>query len=203
MATPGSLKPRSLKSSRLRWLMNLYAPLLGAGIRVTHMDLEGGRVDVRLKLSWFNRNYVGTHFGGSLYAMCDPFFVLILARRLGKDYVVWDKEAAIRFRRPAVGVVRARFEIGSEQVEEIRREADLGLAVEPRFVAEVLDSEDRKVVEIDKLLYVRRKDISRERARLSRERRRQQDSPETGDESASSDGSTGSDGSKTSERGRR
>jgi acyl-coenzyme A thioesterase PaaI-like protein len=141
---------------RLR-LLNLYPPYLGAGVRVrASADLR--TFDVRMTLRWWNRNYVGTHFGGSLYTMCDPFFMLILFEQLGRDYIVWDKAATIRFRRPGKGTVRARFHIPPERVEEIRAAADRDGKVEPVFTVEVRDERGDLVAEVEKLLYVRRKD---------------------------------------------
>jgi acyl-coenzyme A thioesterase PaaI-like protein len=138
-------------------LFSLYPPFLGAGIRLERVAPDLRTFTVRMKLTWRNRNYVGTHFGGSLYAMCDPFFMLILIENLGPDYVVWDKAATIRFRRPGRGTVRATFHISREQIEEIRRAADAGEIVERTFSTEVVAEDGATVAEVDKLLYVRRK----------------------------------------------
>jgi len=145
---------------RRSWLlkvMNLYPPFLGAGIRVRRVGPDGCAFEVRMKLHFFNRNYVGTHFGGSLYAMCDPFFMLILIPALGPRYVVWDKAATIRFKRPGRGTVRATFDIPEERVDEIRRAADGGAPVEPVFTAEVVGEDGRVVAEVEKTLFVRRR----------------------------------------------
>lgn len=143
-----------------RWLirmLNLYPPYLGAGVRVkASPDLR--TFEVRMKLRWWNRNYVGTHFGGSLYTMCDPFFMLMLVDALGRGYIVWDKAATIRFRRPGRGAVRATFHIPQERIEEIRAAADAGGKVEPMFTVEVVDDQGEVVAEVEKLLYVRRKE---------------------------------------------
>lgn len=140
-----------------RWLirlLNLYPPYLGAGIRVkVAPDLR--TFDVRMKLRWWNRNYVGTHFGGSLYTMCDPFYMLILLDALGRGYVVWDKAATIRFRKPGRGTVRAAFHIPEDKIREIREAADRGEKVEPVFIAEIRDEQGEVVAEVEKLLYVR------------------------------------------------
>ena len=145
-----------------RWLirmLNLYPPYIGAGVRVkASPDLR--TVEVRMRLRWWNRNYVGTHFGGSLYTMCDPFFMLILMEALGRGYVVWDKTATIRFRRPGRGLVKATFHIPQENIDEIRAAADAGGKVEPVFTVEVMDEEGKIVAEVEKLLYVRRKDTA-------------------------------------------
>ena len=138
-------------------LMSFYPPFLGAGIRVVRISRDRRTFEVRMKLTFCNRNYVGTHFGGSLYAMCDPFFMLILIPALGPGYVVWDKAATIRFRRPGRGTVHATFHIPQERIEEIRRAADAGEKVEPVFKAEVVGEDGQVVVEVDKILYVRRR----------------------------------------------
>lgn len=142
-------------------LMRFYPPFLGAGIRLTRIAPDLSSIEVEMPLRWWNRNWVGTHFGGSLYTMCDPFYMVILLERLGGaggDYVVWDKAAKIRFVRPGKGRMRARFEIPDEEIERIREAADRDGKVEPVFTVEVRDPEDRVVAEVEKLLYVRRKD---------------------------------------------
>ena len=110
-----------------------------------------------MSLSFFNRNALGTHFGGSLYAMCDPFFALILIAQLGRDYEVWDKSAEIEFLRPGRGRVSATFEIGEKEVAKIREDADRGETVEPVFVAEVMDQSDNVVARVTKSIHVRKR----------------------------------------------
>ena len=135
--------------------INFYPPLLGAGIRSRVVDEL--TIAVEMKLTALNRNIVGVHFGGSLYAMCDPWFMLILMRALGGDYIVWDKAAGIRFVRPGRGTVRAHFHIPQSRVDEIRTAADRDGKVEPTFSVDVLDTQGRVVAQVEKLLYVRRK----------------------------------------------
>jgi acyl-coenzyme A thioesterase PaaI-like protein len=142
------------RGSWLIRLINLFPPYLGAGIRVrSSPDLR--TFESRMKLRRWNRNYVNTHFGGSLYAMCDPFFMLILIQALGRGYVVWDKAATIRFLRPGTGTVTAKFHIPEERVQEIRAAADRGEKVEPVFTAQVIDERGEVVAEVEKLVYVR------------------------------------------------
>jgi acyl-coenzyme A thioesterase PaaI-like protein len=115
-----------------------------------------------------NRNFVGTHFGGSLFAMCDPFFMLMLMERLGPDYVVWDKAARIEFLRPGRGKVRATFEVPDERVAEIRREADAAGRVLPEFEVTIVGDDGEPVARVHKLLHVRpRVPASRSPARTS------------------------------------
>jgi acyl-coenzyme A thioesterase PaaI-like protein len=137
--------------------LRVYPPYVGAGVRVVEMSDDYRTITVEMPLKWFNKNYVGTHFGGSLYSMCDPFFMLILVKNLGSDYIVWDKAATIRFRKPGRGTMRAHFHLTSAQIEEIRQTADSRSRVEPEFCVDVIDSEGEVVAEVKKTLYIRRK----------------------------------------------
>lgn len=146
---------KALRKRLLLRFINLWPPYLGSGIRVRRIDLAGGRVDVEMKLRWWNRNYVGTHYGGSLYSMCDPFYMLILIEHLGSRFTVWDKSAAIRFRKPGRGTVSARFEIPTEEIERIRTSAMREGKAEPTFVARVLDADGQLIAEVEKLVHVK------------------------------------------------
>ena len=144
--------PRSLKL-----VLNLYPPYLFAGIRITHIDDEWRELRVSMKLRWFNRNAVGTHFGGSLYSMVDPHFMLLLMRILGDDYVVWDKSASIQFKKPGKGRVHAVVRITDEDLEEIRRNTEEGKSFRPQFELDVLDEKGDRVAVVTKVLHVRRR----------------------------------------------
>jgi hypothetical protein len=141
----------------MRWLMNLWPPFLGAGIRVKKLQPDWKAIDVEMKLHFWNSNYVGTHFGGSLYAMTAPFYMLMLIEALGRDYLVWDKSSTIRFRRPGKGKVRAAFRLSDDQIEEICRELKTQPKIEPQFVVEVKDEDGVVVAEVQKVLHVSRK----------------------------------------------
>ncbi len=142
---------------RFQVLINLYPPYLGAGVRVTHVADDFHAIEVRMRLHRWNQNYVGTHFGGSLFAMADPFYMLMLIELLGRGYTVWDKAATIRFRRPGRGTVRARFDIPPERVEEIRRGVDAQGKVETTFTVDITDPQGEVVAEVEKLLSVRKR----------------------------------------------
>ncbi len=135
--------------------INFYAPLLGAGIHSKKIDEY--TMQVEMKLTVLNRNIVGTHFGGSLYAMCDPWFMLILMHALGMDYVVWDKGASIQFLTPGRSNVCATFHITEDRIQEIRSEADRIGKTEPTFEVDVVDEQNQVVARVQKLLYIRRK----------------------------------------------
>ena len=139
----------------LRYI-NIWPPFLGAGIRVKwRSDLKA--VDVEMKLRYWNRNYVGTHYGGSLYSMTDPFYMLMLMENLGRGYIVWDKSASIRFRKPGQGKVRAEFRLTDAQLDDIREKLTTQERYEPTFLVEVKDEAGDVVAEVTKLIHIRRK----------------------------------------------
>lgn len=139
-------------------LMSLWPPYLGAGIRIKDVADDLHSINVEMKLRWWNKNYVGTQFGGSLYAMTDPFFVLILSKQLGSQYIIWDKAATIRFKSPGNGTVKAYFEITPDEVSRIKKEADENYKSEPKFTLNILDESNTIIAEVEKTLYIRRKD---------------------------------------------
>ena len=150
-----------LLKRHLRAVLNLWPPLLGAGIRVTHLDAEWREIDVEMKLRFWNTNFVGTHYGGSLYSMTDPFYMLMLIHNLGGDYIVWDKAAHIRFRKPGKGRLLAQFRLSQEQIEDIRRELQTQARIEPAYLVEVKDESGTVIAEVQKVLQVRKKEASR------------------------------------------
>jgi acyl-coenzyme A thioesterase PaaI-like protein len=148
---------RSLIKRNIRRFLNYYPPLLGAGVKVRRITPDCREIDVEMKLTFWNANYVGTHYGGSLYSMTDPFYMLILIENLGRNYIVWDKAASIRFRKPGRGTVRAKFRLSHEQIDEIRQRLETEEKVEPVYVVEVKDEAGDVVAEVQKTLYVRKK----------------------------------------------
>jgi hypothetical protein len=144
------------KRNLFQWI-NFYPPFIGAGIRVRKVNETEDAIEVEMKLRFWNKNYVGTHYGGSLYSMCDPFFMLILMRKLGKNYVVWDKAAQIRFLKPGIGKVKARFQIPDAKIQDIRNELETLVKSEYIFMTSVLDEENNIVAEVEKLIYVRKR----------------------------------------------
>lgn len=142
---------------RMKFLLNVYPPYLGAGVRVHHVDPRWRELRVSMKLRWYNRNAVGTQFGGSLYSMVDPHLMLLLMQVLGDDYVVWDKSATIDFVRPGRGTVHATLGLKDEVVEEIRSATAGGRPHEPEFLVYIKNDADELVARVKKTLYVRRK----------------------------------------------
>ncbi len=146
-----------MRPSVFRRLMNLWPPFLFTGIRCTHISEDFRETEVELRLRWWNRNYVGVHFGGSLFAMTDPFYMLMVLKNLGKDWVVWDKGATIDYVSPGRGTVTARFRLDETRLDEIRAAGADGAKVLPTFRCEITDADGRLVATVDRTLHVRRK----------------------------------------------
>jgi acyl-coenzyme A thioesterase PaaI-like protein len=141
----------------LRWGMNLWPPFCGAGIRVRHIADDWTEARVELSAGRLRRNFVGTHYGGSLFSMTDPFYALMLIHRLGDRYLVWDQAASIDFVAPGRGTVTALFFLDEARVEEIRTQAAGGQKVLPQFDVEVKDETGQLVARVRKIHYVRLK----------------------------------------------
>jgi len=137
--------------------INWYPPYLGMAVRVRSFRPDFTRFEVELRARWYNRNLFGTHFGGSLYAMCDPFYVFIVMMNLGKDYIVWDKSAGIEFLKPARGTILGIFEISPEKLAEIRAEVDALGKNTYHFEADLADETGQTVARVTKEVYVRSK----------------------------------------------
>jgi acyl-coenzyme A thioesterase PaaI-like protein len=137
--------------------INLYPPYLGAGISIEDMDLEFLWIKVCMDLTFWNQNYVGVHFGGSLYSMCDPFYMFILMKNLGDSYIVWDKSAKIDFIKTGTGKVRAKFSVSKEEIEKIKETVRIKKKTDWTFYCEVSDESGSVVAKLEKILYIRRK----------------------------------------------
>ncbi len=149
--------PESLRTRAFRWMMNGWPCYRGTGARVTHIASDWSEVRVRLPLSLRTRNYVGTIFGGSLYAAVDPFCMLMLIKRLGPGFIVWDKSAAIRFRKPGRGTLTAAFRVDQEELDAIREALETAERVDRSYRIELVDAEGSVHAEVDKVVQIRRK----------------------------------------------
>src|SRR6201997_715938 len=150
------------RSHALRRWINFWPPFVGAGIRVKHISADMKAIDVEMKLRWWNANYVGTHFGGSLFAMTDAFYMLMLMANLGPEYIVWDKAASIRYRKPGRSTVRAEFRLTDVQLEDIRQKLRTLPKYEPLLKVAVKDEQGILIAEVEKLLHVKKKENVRE-----------------------------------------
>lgn len=146
-----------MKASTLRRILNFWPPFLFSGIHVVDVSADFRNARVELRMRPWNRNYVGTHFGGSLFAMTDPFWMIMVKERLGRDYMVWDKAAEIEFVKPGRGTVHAEFRLEEAVLDELRAATAGGEKTLRWFDADVIDQEGDVVARIRKQVYVRRK----------------------------------------------
>ena len=144
----------SLRTRLYRWGFNLWPCIRGTGARVAFIASDWSEVRVRLPLSWRTRNYVGTIFGGSLYAAVDPFYMLMLIHRLGPAYVVWDKAASIRFRKPGRSTLTASFRLEAAEVSEIRGLLEEQPKVDRIYLVQLLDAEGVIHAEVEKVIHI-------------------------------------------------
>lgn len=138
-------------------LIKLWPPYLGAGIKVKSFSDDYSELTVEMNQTVLNSNYVGVHFGGSLYSMCDPFYMLMMMQLLGRDYIVWDKESTIKFIRPGKGRVHATFKLSKELVAKVKAQADGGDKVLPTFDVYIYNEQGEEVALVTKTLYVKKK----------------------------------------------
>lgn len=146
-----------ISAGTLRLLLNVWPPFLATGIHVTALSDDWRHARVELRQRPWNRNAVGTHFGGSLFAMTDPFWMLLAMRRLGQDYFVWDRSASIDFLAPGRGVVTAAFDLDDATIESLLAATAAGEKALHWFETDVRDGSGTPVARIRKQLYVRRK----------------------------------------------
>ena len=153
----GRIKALATHHRTLQHGMNLWPPFLFTGIRVERMSADLRSVRVRLRRIPATTNYVGTLFGGSLFAMTDPFWMLMILRNLGPGYVVWDKAAEIEFVSPGRESVTATFELTQDALDEIVQAAAGGQKVLRWFDVDVVTDDGTVVATVRKQIYVRRK----------------------------------------------
>lgn len=153
-------KAESWRTRVWRWGFNLFPAYRGTGGRVIYIAHDWKEVHVALPLNWRTRNYVGTIFGGSLYGAIDPIYMLMLIHTLGPEYVVWDKAATIRFRKPGKATLYARFVLTDEELGAIRTLTAQNPSVDRVYPVELVDKNGVVHASFEKTLYIRRKGVA-------------------------------------------
>ena len=136
---------------------NFWPPFLGAGIRIAEVQPNFRYLRVELKRRFWTGNYVGTQFGGSMFSMTDPFFMVMLIVNLGPSYIVWDKSASIRYLKPGRTKLTAEFKLTEEQITEIKSLVDREGKIDHQLTVNIYDTEGIHVAAVDKVLYIRKK----------------------------------------------
>ena len=149
--------PENFRSRLFRWGFNFFPAYRGTGGRVVYMAGDYREVRIKIPLSWRTRNYVGTIYGGSMYGAVDPIYMLMLIKTLGPGYIVWDKAAKIRFRKPGKDTLYTRFYISDEELDEIKHLAESQKSVDRIYNIELKDKNGVVHAEIEKTLYIAKK----------------------------------------------
>lgn len=149
--------PESFRSKTFRWGFNLFPAYRGTGGRVIYVADDWREVRVKLPLNWRTRNYVGTIYGGSIYGAIDPIYMLMLMKILGPGYIVWDKAAKVRFRKPGKGALFADFQLSTDEIDEIKSLAETSRSLDRIYNVELKSREGVVYAEIEKTLYISKK----------------------------------------------
>lgn len=149
--------PESFRTKIDRHKFNLFPAYRGTGGRVIYIADDYREIRVKIPLSWRTRNYVGTIYGGSMYGAIDPIYMLMLIRNLGRDYVVWDKAANIRFRKPGKTTLFAKFSLTGEEIDEIKALAENERSIDRIYDIELRDAGGTVHAQIEKTLYIAKK----------------------------------------------
>lgn len=149
--------PESLRTRIQRLGFNWFPAYRGTGGRITYIAADWREIRIRLPLNLRTRNYVGTIFGGSMYGAVDPIYMVMLIRCLGPEYVVWDKAASIRFRRPGRATLHARFVLDEAELDAVRAALAGAPAIDRTYRVELADAEGVVHAVIEKVIHIRRK----------------------------------------------
>jgi uncharacterized protein DUF4442 len=152
--------PESIATRLQRHGFNLFPAYFGTGARIVYIASDWREVRVELPLSIRTRNYVGTIFGGSMYGAVDPIYMIMLIYLLGRDYVVWDRAATIRFRKPGRDTLYASFAIDDAELDAIRAAAAGGEAIDRTYTVDLVDRHGTVHAQIEKVIYIRRRPSS-------------------------------------------
>ncbi len=146
--------PESFATKVARWKFNFFPAYRGSGARLTYISDDYHEIRVKIPLNWRTRNYVGTIYGGSMYSGIDPIYMLMLIKILGKNYIVWDKAAKIRFKRPGKETLYAEFVVTTEEIKEIKAELETKKSVDKIYNVELKNKAGEIHAEIEKTIYI-------------------------------------------------
>ena len=144
----------ALRSRLSRHVFNWFPAYRGTGGRITHIAPDWQEVRIELPLNWRTKNYVGTTYGGSIYGAVDPIYMMMLIRTLGEEYVVWDKEAEIRFKKPGRDTLYATFRLSDEELDAIRAELERTDSTDRVYSVDLVDEEGVTHATVRKTLHV-------------------------------------------------
>jgi Domain of unknown function (DUF4442) len=153
----GVAMAESFRTRLTRWGFNLHPAYSGSGGRVTYIADDWRELKVEVPHNWRTRNYVGTIYGGSMYSAVDPMYMLMLIHILGTEYVVWDKAATIRFRKPGNSTLYAHFKIEDGEIAAIKQVLETQKSVDRKYELKLMSEDGTVHAEIEKIIYVSKK----------------------------------------------
>ncbi|MBS1963820.1 MAG: DUF4442 domain-containing protein [Bdellovibrionales bacterium] len=162
-----------------RHLINLWPCIRGTGVRATHISDDYREIDLELPLNWRTRNRVGTIFGGSIYASTDPFYMIMLMEILGKDFVVWDKGATLKFKRPGTRTLFMKLRLAKEFTDGVRTRALAEGELTFELPVSYRDEDGVECAEVTKVLYVATKEFYRAKVARRDQAEKAKNSPES------------------------
>jgi len=157
MARPDFLKTKlteNIRTRLYRHAMNVFPAIFGTGVKILFIEDKWHEVQLRLGVNFWSRNYVGTIFGGSMFSATDPFYMIMLYRILGTEYVVWDKSATIRFKRPGTEKIYARLLLTPDFIEKVKNEVLEKGEMSYELKVNWVNKNEKVIAEIDRTLYV-------------------------------------------------
>ncbi len=149
--------PESFATKLDRFKFNFFPAYRGTGARVVYIADDYREIKIKIPLNWRTRNYVGTIYGGSMYGGIDPIYMLMLIKNLGKNYVVWDKAANIRFKKPGKETLFAEFLLTENELGEIKEILKTQKSVDRIYTVELKDGNGTLHCRIEKTLYIANK----------------------------------------------
>jgi acyl-coenzyme A thioesterase PaaI-like protein len=150
--------PASISNKLRCWSFYFFGCYRGTGGRLRYIAEDWSVVRLELPLSWRTRNYVGTIFGGSIYGAVDPIYMLMLIRRLGPEFIVWDKAASIQFKKPGKETLRAQFVVRDDELAAIRTALETQRSMDRSYTVELKDGEGNVCATVEKIIYIRRRE---------------------------------------------
>jgi hypothetical protein len=154
--------PESIQTRIKRWIYNFYPVYRRTGARIIYIDDSWQKIRISIPLRIWTRNYYGTISGISMFGGVDPIYMVMLIKLLGPDYVVWDKEAAIRFIKPGRNKLVAEFKINDDELNHIRQTLEAGLSVTRTYHVDLVDAQGTVCASVDKVIHIKKRNTQKD-----------------------------------------
>jgi len=156
----GKMRANHLKTQIKRIGFNFFPVYRRTGARITYIADDWREVRIKLPLNWKTRNYVGSIFGGSMYAAVDPIYMVMFIKLLGSGYIVWDKAASIKFKKPGRSTLHAVFKIDQAEIDYIRETLKKQTKLDRTYSIELIDENGASCATVEKVIHFQKKDKS-------------------------------------------